>query len=182
MNQKQLERYNEKLKEKTMRMEIDKKYTETERINNKYEEKYSNLHTFDNNPQFQRMLKNVSNQLILFFIGGIIYFLFNNYIYFFASNKKQGLGIVGMCISIIAMTFCIILFIALNMGLLNDKMYVKAYVSDKINFTNFGPCKIKNELENMGIDSDLIEIEFFPIYLSIVLQLPLLPCQFRFPV
>ena len=30
MNQKQLERYNEKLKEKTMRMEIDKKYTETD--------------------------------------------------------------------------------------------------------------------------------------------------------
>ena len=26
-----------------------------------------------------------------------------------------------------------------NMGLLNDKMYVKDYVSDKINFTNFGP-------------------------------------------
>ena len=127
MNPKQLERYNEKLKEKTMRMEIDKKYTETERIKNKYEEKYSNLHTFDNNPQFQRMLKNVSNQLILFFIGGIIYFLFNNYIYFFASNKKQGLGIVGMCISIIAMTFCIILFIALNMGLLNDPYLSKTF-------------------------------------------------------
>lgn len=46
-----------------------------------------------------------------------------------------------------------------NMGLLNDKMYVKAYVSDKINFTNFGPLKIKNELENMGIDSELIENE-----------------------
>ena len=127
MNPKQLERYNEKLKEKTMRMEIDKKYTETERIKNKYEEKYSNLHTFDNNPQFQRMLKNVSNQLILFFIGGIIYFLFNNYIYFFANNKKQGLGIVGMCISIIAMTFCIILFIALNMGLLNDPYLSKTF-------------------------------------------------------
>ena len=73
------------------------------------------------------MLKNVSNQLILFFIGGIIYFLFNNYIYFFASNKKQGLGIVGMCISIIAMTFCIILFIALNMGLLNDPYLSKTF-------------------------------------------------------
>nr|MBP3258957.1 RecX family transcriptional regulator [Bacilli bacterium] len=46
-----------------------------------------------------------------------------------------------------------------DMGLLNDKMYVKAYVSDKINFTNFGPLKIKNELENMGIDSGLIEQE-----------------------
>ena len=46
-----------------------------------------------------------------------------------------------------------------DMGLLNDKMYVKAYVSDKINFTNFGPYKIKNELENMGVDNDLIEKE-----------------------
>ena len=30
-----------------MRMEIDKKYSETERLKNKYEAKYSNLHTFD---------------------------------------------------------------------------------------------------------------------------------------
>ena len=46
-----------------------------------------------------------------------------------------------------------------NMGLLNDKMFVKAYVSDKINFTSFGPYKIKSELENLGIDNNLIEIE-----------------------
>ena len=127
MNQKQLERYNEKLKEKTMRMEIDKKYTETERLKNKYEAKYSNLHTFDNNPQFQKMLKKVGNQLFLFFLCGIIYFLFNSFIYFYASNKKEGFCLVGMCLSIIAITFFIILFISLNMGLLNDPNLSKTF-------------------------------------------------------
>lgn len=44
-----------------------------------------------------------------------------------------------------------------KMNLLNDKNYAKAYVSDKMNFTNTGPYKIRKELEDLMIDSDIIE-------------------------
>ena len=109
----------EKLKEKTMRIEIDKRSNETERLKNKYEERNSHLHSFDNNPQYQKMLKRVSFQLFLIFIGGIIYFFYSLIIYL-NTNKKETLALFGMCLSISAFAFVVILFIALNIGLLND--------------------------------------------------------------
>ncbi len=39
---------------------------------------------------------------------------------------------------------------------LDDNLYVKAYVNDKINFTNDGPAKIIYDLENKGINENII--------------------------
>ena len=122
----EMKKYQEKLKEKTMRMEIDKRYTESERLQQKYEEKNSNVHAFDNNPQFQKMLKRVSAQLFVIFIGGIIYLIYNLIIYY-STNKKETTSIVGMFLSILLIAFCFILFIALNFGLLNDPYLSKTF-------------------------------------------------------
>lgn len=41
-------------------------------------------------------------------------------------------------------------------GLVNDENFVKAYIHDKICFSNYGPLKIKGELEKLGVDIDII--------------------------
>ncbi len=46
-----------------------------------------------------------------------------------------------------------------NINLLNDKMYAEAYISDKINLSNDGPLKIKNELLCKKVDESIIESE-----------------------
>lgn len=46
-----------------------------------------------------------------------------------------------------------------NNNLINDYIYVKAFISDKINLTNDGPYKIKRELINQDIDEDIINQE-----------------------
>ena len=81
---KTYEKITEKLKEKTMRLEVEKIYHETERLKNKYEEMNAHLHCFDNNPQFQNMLKMVGKQLRYFFIEGIILIIFSGLLYFFS--------------------------------------------------------------------------------------------------
>lgn len=43
--------------------------------------------------------------------------------------------------------------------LIDDINFTKAYINDKINLSNTGINKIKNELENLGISSDIIENE-----------------------
>ena len=141
LTQKEIERYNEKLKEKTMRIEIDKRSNETERLKNKFEERNSHLHSFDNNPQYQKMLKRVSFQLFLIFIGGNIYFFYSLIIYL-NTNKKETLALFGMCLSISAFAFVVILFIALNIGLLNDPNLSRTFrlfiiIETTIFFCNF---------------------------------------------
>lgn len=44
-------------------------------------------------------------------------------------------------------------------GYLSEKNFVKAYIADKISFGNDGPLKVKEYLENLKIDTDLIEEE-----------------------
>lgn len=46
-----------------------------------------------------------------------------------------------------------------NIGLINDKVYVKAYINDKINFSNAGPLKIEKELLDNNIDINIIKEE-----------------------
>lgn len=41
-------------------------------------------------------------------------------------------------------------------GLINDDRYLKAFVEDKVNLSNYGPNKIKKELESMKIDIEKI--------------------------
>lgn len=44
-------------------------------------------------------------------------------------------------------------------GFINEKLYVKSFISDKVRLSNYGPNKIRNELSNLNINSDLIEEE-----------------------
>lgn len=43
-----------------------------------------------------------------------------------------------------------------DLGLLNDELYAKSYINDKINLTLDGPYKIKNDLLNLNIDENII--------------------------
>lgn len=43
--------------------------------------------------------------------------------------------------------------------MIDDSIYTKAYIHDKISFTNDGPYKIKKELEKQNIENDLINEE-----------------------
>ena len=43
--------------------------------------------------------------------------------------------------------------------MIDDNIYVKAYIHDKISFTNDGPNKIKKDLEKENIDKNIIEEE-----------------------
>ena len=126
-SKKEFEKYTERLKERTMRIEIEKIYKETERLKNEYEEKSSNVHLFDNNPQFQNMLKNVEKQLRYFFIEGLILIIFSAFLYFFVSRKKLGLALASLCISTSDVSMCLILFISLKIGLLNDPDLSKTF-------------------------------------------------------
>ena len=127
LSKKGYENYTQRLKEKTMRKEIEKIQKETERIKKIYEEKSSFLHLFDNNPQFQKMLKMVENQLIFIFFQGILICIFSCLIYFFVTKRKSGLALGNISISISEIAFFVILFLSLKIGLLNDPELSKAF-------------------------------------------------------
>ena len=148
--------YTERLKERTMRIEVEKIYKETERLKNEYEEKSSNVHLFDNNPQFQKMLKNVDKQLRYFFIEGLVLIIFSLFLYFSVSRKKLGLGLASLCISTSEVSMYIILLISLKIGLLNDPDLSKAFrlfvvLESLLLFTSFF----------MNVTSGLISIKYF---------------------
>lgn len=45
----------------------------------------------------------------------------------------------------------------INNHYLDDNIFAKAYIKDKLNFTNKGDYKIKIELQGLGVSSDIIE-------------------------
>ncbi|MBP3920277.1 MAG: RecX family transcriptional regulator [Bacilli bacterium] len=55
-------------------------------------------------------------------------------------------------------------------NLINDKVFVRAYIHDKLSFSNDGPYKIKKALINHKIDSDIIEKELNNIDKSVYLE------------
>ena len=124
---KAYEKYLDNLRDQTMRYEIEKVYNETERLKKIYEEKKSHLHSFDNNPQFQKMLKTVDKQLKYFFIEGIFLNIFSALLYFYITRRKEGLALSSFCVSISEISICMILFIALRLGLLNDPNLSRAF-------------------------------------------------------
>lgn len=42
-------------------------------------------------------------------------------------------------------------------GYINDYKFIKAYINDKVNFTNFGPFKIKQEIKNYNVSEEIVE-------------------------
>lgn len=42
-------------------------------------------------------------------------------------------------------------------NLINDEVFTKAFIKDKINFTSYGPYKIRQELNKYNIDNEIID-------------------------
>ena len=127
LSKKAYEKMTQKMKENTMRMEIEKIDKETERIRQKYEEKNAFLHSFDNNPQFQKMLKNVEKQLKVIFLFGIIVCVFSSLVYFYVTKRKDGCSLASFSLSVAEIAIVLILIITLEIGLLNDPNLSKAF-------------------------------------------------------
>ena len=127
LSQKAYDKYTERLKEKTMKKEIEKIYQETERIKQKFEEKNSYLHLFSNNPQFQKMVKFVEKQLFLIFIIALLIGIFSGLIYFNITRRKMGIALANFTLSILEISIFFILIISLKLGLLKDPELSKAF-------------------------------------------------------
>ena len=125
-SKKEYERYTERIKERTMRLELEKISKETERFAKEYEERNSYKYIFDNNPQFQKLLKSVQNQLILIFIISIFVFIMNSIVYFNLTHKKFGISLANMALAVSDIAIIIVLIISLKIGLLNDPNLSKA--------------------------------------------------------
>ena len=126
-NKNKYEKYTERMKERTMRIEVEKIFKETERLKNIYEEKNSYIHSFDNNPQFQKMLKIVEKEIRYFFIEGLLINFLSSTLYFYVTHKKEGLALSSFSISISEIAICVILFTSLKLGLLNDPDLSKTF-------------------------------------------------------
>ena len=55
-------------------------------------------------------------------------------------------------------------------GIINDQNFARAYILDKINFSNSGPLKISQELKNHNIDVSIINAELNNIDSSIYIE------------
>lgn len=127
LSQKAYDKYTQRLKERTMRLEIEKIDKETERMKQKYEERNSYFHFFNNNPQFQKMINIVQKQLLLNFVLALYICLFNGLIYFYITRRKEGIALASFILAVAIIAIFIILFISLKLGLLNDPDLSKAF-------------------------------------------------------
>lgn len=127
LSKKAYDKYTERLKERTMRLEIEKIDKETQRLKKIFEEKHSHLHLFNNNPQFQKMLKLVQNQLIFIFSLGLLTSISSGLIYFYITRRKLGIALASFCLSLAEITMFILLMISLKMGLLNSPDLSKSF-------------------------------------------------------
>ena len=55
-----------------------------------------------------------------------------------------------------------------RVGLINERNFAKAYISDKLYLSNYGPDKIKNDLYDYGIDTNIVEDEVAKIDNTVV--------------
>ena len=127
LSQKAYDKYTQRLKEKTMRLELEKIDKETERMKQKYEERNSYFHFFNNNPQFQKMLNIVKKQLLVNFTLALFICIFSGLVYFYITKRKEGIALACFSLAIADIAIFIILFISLKLGLLNDPDLSKAF-------------------------------------------------------
>ena len=125
--QKAYEKYTQRLKERTMRMELEKIDKETERLKQKFEERNSFSHLLDNNPQFKKMLKFVKKQLILILILGVFICGYSGFVYFYITESEEGIVLASLIVSIAELSMFLILIISLKIGILNDPYLSKAF-------------------------------------------------------
>jgi len=55
-----------------------------------------------------------------------------------------------------------------KIGFINDQLFAKAYLNDKLKFTNMGPNKIANDLENLGVGASDIQLALDELDYSLV--------------
>ena len=55
-------------------------------------------------------------------------------------------------------------------NLINDNLFVKSYIYDKINLSNYGPNKIKRDLLNYNIDDSIINSEIENIDKNLIIN------------
>ena len=183
-SKKALEKYTERMKERTMRLEIEKINQETERFKKEYEEKNSYNYIFDNNPQFQKMLKTIQLQLLLIFLIALINLLLNLLLYFNFTKKKVGLTLVNAILSIGEISLFFVLFIFLQIKLLNDPYLSKAFrLFILIEFSFHFAIFILNLLIPFFIYRYLHKVsngEIVLIYLTIIFIIALTVFSFKF--
>ena len=121
------EKYKRIMKETAMKMEIDRIYNETERLNQEYEEKRTNLHLFINNPQFKKVIDAVKVKLLFFLLIEIIFIAYSVVIYLKLVEDNNGIGLASLCLSITLIAMTIILMAFLKIGILNDPHLSKAF-------------------------------------------------------
>lgn len=126
LSKRAYEKYEEKLKERTMRLEVDKIFNETERLKQEYEEKNTNYFLF-NNPQFKKMVKVVEKQLYLILSLTILLNIFSIIIGTKLSRQIGGISLSSIIISILLLASTIILIAGVKIGLLNDPELSKAF-------------------------------------------------------
>ena len=121
------EKYEQKIKENTMRNELDKISNETERLKQEYEEKNSKYYLFEN-PQFKKFIKNVEIQL-LFLLGLVSLISIFSIVIIISSSAKEirGFYITCLIINILLVASNLILIACVKMGLLNDTYLSKAF-------------------------------------------------------
>jgi hypothetical protein len=120
------EKYEKKLREDTMRNELDKVYNETERLKQEYEEKNSKYYLF-NDPQFKKYIKGVEIQLYLLLGLSILLNILSISMMSNLGKKIEGISITCIIISILLFSNTLLLIACVKIGLLNDKDLAKAF-------------------------------------------------------
>lgn len=57
-----------------------------------------------------------------------------------------------------------------NNNMINDEVYVKSYINDRINLSKDGPLKIERDLESLDINSDIIRKNIYMIDSDIIYE------------
>ena len=164
------EKYIQKMKEKTMREEMDKIYKETERQNQKYEIENSYIYLFGNNPQFQKFLKKIEKQLIYCLIEAIFINIFSSIFFFKVTGEKEGIVLTSFCLSIGLFVLSIILFISLKIGLLSDPYLSRSFrFFVVLEFILLSSSLCFNTISVILNTEEIIEIEMVKYKILIVL-------------
>ena len=126
LSKKQYEKIQQKIKENTMRNEVDKIYHETERLKQEYEENNTKYFLF-NNPQFNKYLNKVTKQLYFLLSLVILFLAFSIMMSNIINKAFEGFSISCLVITILCFSETILLIACVKIGLLNDSELAKAF-------------------------------------------------------
>ena len=172
LSKKQLQKIQQKIKENTMRNEVDKIYHETERLKQEYEEKNTKYFLF-NNPQFNKYIKKVEKQLYFLLSLGIILGAFSIMMINNVNKSFEGISISCLVITILCFSDAILLIACVKIGLLNDSELAKAFrffvflesilliISFCFNFSSLFMIKKNNSMKSLIVIFFILIIIYF---------------------